>query len=135
MRHVSLRSGRVREPVAEGRGAKGRPYPCVVELGLDADHVPFLLVLRAKNLQLRRLERPDSLRAIVISIVARVRMGVSRELTSRRQVHLGSQSQNSNTHVTRRWGNSQGSSDTIFVEVNLVKKSRVKIIEWCSTVF
>lgn len=32
-------------------------YPCVIELGLDADVFAFLLILRSKNLQLCRLER------------------------------------------------------------------------------
>lgn len=45
----------------KGAGEEGRPlasfaYPCVVELGLHADHLAFFFVLCAQDLQFCRVE-------------------------------------------------------------------------------
>lgn len=42
----------------EGGGGGRLSYPCVVELGLDADHVAFLFILGAEDLELGCLEGP-----------------------------------------------------------------------------
>lgn len=40
------------------KGGRGT-HPGVVELGLDADHLAFLLVLRAEDVELIVVERPE----------------------------------------------------------------------------
>jgi hypothetical protein len=62
-------------------GSSGSAYPGVVELGLHADHVALLLVLRPEDLELRRLEGP-------VSPLDKSHHRRSGCLTTRRRVHL-----------------------------------------------
>lgn len=41
-------------------------HPCVVELGLDADHLPLLLILRPENIELGGIERTASVIVVLL---------------------------------------------------------------------
>lgn len=68
-----------------GRRCGESAYPCIVELGLDSNHVALLLVLRPEDVELGWVERPF---VEVSKMQWRERNAHGAELTSPHRWHL-----------------------------------------------